>query len=338
METRKVQRTGKSTFIVSLPKNWATKNSIESGSILFLTQDKDGALLLSAEHSEPDLTVKIDIGDKFGDPLIRDIIGCYVAGYRTMEVTSSRMSSVQKRDLHMIVNKLIGPEILEETVNKVVIQDLLSLKDLRVEQALNRVRSMVKSMIQDSVASLINHNQDLACDVMQRDDDVDRLNLLIAREFTGILKSGSIRNETIDSMAALNYMLAASNLERIADHASKIAEISSQHSCGLPDEIANELSNLGQILGSLLDEAIGILVQADSKRANGMIDKTYEVRERIQVIANLSQTRDASEMMVRLRAASSIERILDYLTNIGELAINLCNANAGTLIKPDEAH
>lgn len=321
-----MQRTGKSTFIVSLPKNWATRNAIDSGSILFLTQNQNGALMLSAEKSEPGLTVKIDIGDRCGDPLIRDIIACYVAGYRIIEVTSSAMSSVQKKDIHQIVNKLIGPEILEESRNKVTIQDLLSSEDLQVERALKRIRTMVKSMIQDSVTSLVNHNQDIACDVLQRDNDVDRLNLLIAREFTEILRSGSIRKET-NAITALNYMLASSNLERMADHASRIAEVSSQLTCELPDEITDELVSLASALGFLIDEAIGVLTDADSQKANEMIDKVGEARARSQIMANSSQVKSREEMMVRLVVLSSIERMLDYLNNIGELTINICNAN-----------
>jgi phosphate uptake regulator len=270
--------------------------------------------------------VKIEIGDKCGDPLVRDIIACYVAGYRIIEVTSPAMSSVQKRDIHQIVNKLIGPEILEESRNKVTIQDLLSSEDLQVERALKRIRTMVRSMIQDSVTSLVSHNQDMAFDILQRDNDVDRLNLLIAREFTEILRSGSIRKET-NAITALNYMIAASNLERMADHASRIAEVPIQHICELPDEITNELLSLASILGSLIDEAIGVLTEADSQRANEMIEKVGEIRTKSQIMANSSRVKDKEEMMVRLVVLSSIERILDYLTNIGELTINICNAN-----------
>ena len=214
METRKVQRTGKSTFIVSLPKNWATINSIEAGSIVYISQSDSGALMLSVDRSEQDLTAKLDIGDNSGEPLIRDIIACYVAGHRNIEVTSKHMSPVQKKDIRQIVNKLIGPEILEETVNKVVIHDLLSSEELQTKQALKRIKNVVRSLIQDSISSLLNNDKDLALDVIQRDDDVDRLNLLISRQFTEMLRSRSIHQEQLNSITALTYMQAASNLER----------------------------------------------------------------------------------------------------------------------------
>jgi len=85
------QRTGKSTFVVSLPKSWATKNSVNSGSMLFISQNQNGDLILTTDRSEMNLKTEINIGDKVGEPLFRDIIGCYLAGYRTIEVTSPRM-------------------------------------------------------------------------------------------------------------------------------------------------------------------------------------------------------------------------------------------------------
>jgi phosphate uptake regulator len=326
MDTRKVQRTGKSTFIVSLPKNWATKNGVQAGSIIYITQSDKGALMLSTDRSEKDLRARLDIGDKSGDPLVRDIIGCYVGGYRTIEVTSGHMSSAQKKDLHQIVNKLIGPEILEETINKVVIQDLLSSEELQAERALKRIRTVVKSMIQDSISALLNCNKELALDVIQRDNDVDRLYLLISRQFTEILRSGSVKQETLNSISAFTYMQAASNLERIADHASRIAEVASQCDSALPAEMAEEISRLESIFGSLIDDSLSNLLQANSGKANELIDKTREIQQRVQLIANSLGAKDKPEMLIRLVVASSIERMLDYIMNIGELTINLRHA------------
>ncbi len=321
-----MQRTGKSTFIVSLPKNWATKNGVQAGSIIYITQSDNGALLLSTDRSEKDLRTKLDIGDKSGEPLVRDIIGCYVGGYRTIEVTSGHMSSAQKKDLHQIVNKLIGPEILEETINKVVIQDLLSSEELQAERALKRIRTVVKSMIQDSISALLECNKELALDVIQRDNDVDRLNLLISRQFTEILRSGSVKQETLNSITAFTYMQAASNLERIADHASRIAEVANQCDSALPTEMAEEVSRLESVFGSLIDDSLSYLLQTNSGKANELIDKTREIQKRVQLIANSSGAKDQSEMLVRLVVASSIERMLDYIMNIGELTINLRHA------------
>jgi len=327
MDTRKVQRTGKSTFIVSLPKTWATKNGIAAGSIVYINQGDNGALTLSTDRSERDLRVKLDIGEKTGDDLIRDIIGCYVGGYRIIEVTSPHMSSAQKKDLHQIVNKLIGPEILEETINKVVIQDLLSSEELQSEKALRRIRTVVKSMIHDSFTSLLNNNQDeLAMDVIQRDDDVDRLNLLISRQFTEILRTGSVKQETQNPIHAFNYMQAASNLERIADHAHRIAQIAREYNCTLADDLKEELMDMEVQLCGFIDDAISYLLQTNSDKANEMIDLIREIQKSAARITVTSDSLGKSEMLERLVLAASLERMFDYIMNIGELTINLSHS------------
>ncbi len=327
MDTRKVQRTGKSTFIVSLPKTWATKNGISAGSIVYINQGDNGALTLSTDRSERDLRVKLDIGEKTGDDLVRDIIGCYVGGYRIIEVTSQHMSSAQKKDLHQIVNKLIGPEILEETINKVVIQDLLSSEELQSEKALKRIRTVVKSMIHDSFASLLNNNEDeLALDVIQRDDDVDRLNLLISRQFTEILRTGSVKQELQNPIHSFNYMQAASNLERIADHAHKIAQIAREYNCNLADDLKEELLAMEAQLCSLIDDSISYLLQTNSDKANEMIDLIREIQKSAAGIAVASDNLGKSELLERLVLAASLERMFDYIMNIGELTINLSHA------------
>jgi phosphate uptake regulator len=224
------------------------------------------------------------------------------------------------------VNKLIGPEILEETVNKVVIHDLLSSEELQTKQALKRIKNVVRSLIQDSISSLLNNDKDLALDVIQRDDDVDRLNLLISRQFTEMLRSRSIHQEQLNSITALTYMQAASNLERIADHASRIAEMASKCECILNADIAEGLSKLQPVIVELLEDSVSCLLQTDSDKANKIIDKAREIRRRSEEIANPANLRNGEKLLVGLVVASSIERMLDYIMNLGEIAINLCIA------------
>lgn len=326
METRKVQKTGKSTLIVSLPKKWANENAIMGGSLLFISQSQNGDLILSSDKSEQDQIVKLDIGSKCGAPLIRDVIACYIAGYKAVEISSDQLTAMQKRDLHTVVNKLIGPEILEETINKVVIHDLLSEEELPADRALKRMKNVVRSMIHDALSSLIKRNKELAMDVIQRDDDVDRLNLLIARQFNDILRSGSINVETHSPISAFNYMQAATNLERMADHASKIAEISSQIDFELPAEIAEYLSRLGLVFANLMDDCILVLLNPDTDKANQLIDKTQEIKTQSLIMTRSFWEKCNGEMLIRLAAAGSIERMLDHIKNIAELAINLHNA------------
>jgi phosphate uptake regulator len=326
MEMRKVQKTGKSTLIVSLPKKWANENAIVNGSSLFISQNQNGELLLSRDISEQHQTVKLDIADKCGAPLIRDVIACYLAGYKTVEISSHQLTAMQKRDLHTIVNKLIGPEILEETINRVVIQDLLRAEELPADRALKRMKNITRSMIQDALSSLIERNKDLAMDVIQRDDDVDRLNLLIARQFTDILRSGSIKQETHSPISALIYMQAAMNLEHMADHASKIAEMSYQNDKELPADMTDEIARMSSAFTTLIDDSISVLLKPDNQKANQLIDGAVEIKKQSMIMTSSFWEMDDDEMPIRLVVAGSMQRMLDLILNIAELSINLHNA------------
>ncbi|ABK14411.1 phosphate uptake regulator PhoU [Methanothrix thermoacetophila] len=331
METRKVQRTGKSTFIVSLPKGWVVRSGIKPGSIVYITQGESGELVLSPERTSQSLKVKLDIGEKSGEALIRDIIGCYLSGYRTIEVVSPYMTPEQKRDIHQIVSKLIGPEILEETGNKVLIQDLLNSDELQSDRALRRLRTVVKSMIQDAIDSLIGMKKRLAQDVIQRDDDVDRLNLLVSRQFIEMLRTGALSQSSLDVITAFNYALAASNLERIADHAHSIANLVIEHSMSVPDDMALELTRISSIICGLIDEAISALLHRNTEIANSIIEQTKEIRREAMrsfepVISSSSTGVNQEEILMRMVISSSIARFLDHIKNIGEFTINMTHA------------
>jgi phosphate uptake regulator len=46
-EQRKLQVTGGATFILSLPKEWATRNDLKRGSSMILREEEDGTLSIS---------------------------------------------------------------------------------------------------------------------------------------------------------------------------------------------------------------------------------------------------------------------------------------------------
>ncbi len=328
LDIRKVQRTGKSTFVISLPKDWATKNGIQMGAIMYISQDENGGLVLSAHRSKRESVAKLDVGERTGVALVRDIIACYLGGYRTIEITSRHMTPAQKNEIRKVMRKLIGPEIIEETANKLIHQDLLSSEDLHAERVLKRIRILAKSMIHDCIMSSISGNSELARDVMRRDDDVDKLNLLMQRQFMEILRFRTIKEEGLDAMTVLAYVQAASNLERIADHAVRIAEICENSKGLLPKDMIPKIARLESCLEEIIDDALSTLFQKDADKANSIIDRARKVREQIMLMAGSSGECGSTDMLLRLTVTGSLERVLDYTVNIAEQSINLSHAHA----------
>ena len=78
-----------------------------------------------------------------------------------------------------------------------------------------------QNMLKKSLDSLVNMDLDLAFEVLTLDDEVDQIN----REAYDAIKDAMIRNSEDRGMGYLiNMLLIARHLERLADHATNIAE------------------------------------------------------------------------------------------------------------------
>lgn len=84
---------------------------------------------------------------------------------------------------------------------------------------LDRMADVSTEMLRDAIAAFIDRDADLARDVCRRDDQVDRYNDSVFR----VMLAEMSRNPNA-IVAALQIMLVARNLERIADLATNLGE------------------------------------------------------------------------------------------------------------------
>jgi phosphate transport system protein len=96
---------------------------------------------------------------------------------------------------------------------------LCRFSELELPGVLSRMCSAVQSMLRDSVESLVHGNTALARDVLRRDAEVDAMKREVRR-----WAEECIRGNLELLSGALAIMAAARNLERIADHATNLAE------------------------------------------------------------------------------------------------------------------
>lgn len=83
-----------------------------------------------------------------------------------------------------------------------------------------RMAAIAQSMVKDSVDAFMRDDTDLAAGVIERDDEVDALNYQIYRE----LLSYMVEDPGMISRAT-RILFVSKNLERVADHATNIAEM-----------------------------------------------------------------------------------------------------------------
>ena len=84
---------------------------------------------------------------------------------------------------------------------------------------LPRLGEMARAMVRDGLDAFVRKDADLARRVRARDEEVDRLYQHLFRELTATMV-----DERRRVRRALHLLLVAKNLERIADHATNVAE------------------------------------------------------------------------------------------------------------------
>ena len=325
METRKVQVTGGSTYTVSLPKDWATANDVDGGSTVEFYSEDD-LLLLRPHNEDGQTTGHLDISDLADDSeLIRAVMTMYVSGFDVIELTTDRMTAGQRRTIRDATQGLVGLEVIEEMPDTMVLQDLLDSSELSIENAITRMRLVALTMLADAVEALITDDDELANDVKERDDDVDRLWFMTSRVFRRVLRNPTAANEVgFPRETCFDYQSAARQLERIADHATKIADLSLEVG-EIPQNAADPIRDLLAEATRVPETAMDALLTEESERA---VELASEARSHIAVVDDMVRQADKEihEFDPHLAQVlglviDSLSRTADYGTNIAESAL-----------------
>ena len=153
-ETRKLQFTGGSTYIVSLPKKWIDQNQLKKGSVIKIREEEGG--LLSIIPTETAMQQKLDeaiikIGPKdHPELIIRKTVSAYLVGYNLIHIRAESPKQLSAKQRHEVKNfsrnMLVGTEIVTDTPEELTLQVLLSYPELSIQSALRRMSIITASM------------------------------------------------------------------------------------------------------------------------------------------------------------------------------------------------
>jgi phosphate uptake regulator len=324
METRKVQVTGGSTYTVSLPKEWATDHGIEAGGEIEFYPE-EGSLLLAPRAETENSEGTLDVAGLSDGELTRAVITMYVSGFDVITLETASVDAAQRRTIRETAQGLVGLEIIEETAAHVSLQDLLDSSELSIHNAVTRMRLVALTMLDDAVTALRTGNEDLAADVIERDDDVDRLWYMTSRVFRGALRHPSAAADIgLPRETCFDYHTSARQLERVADHASKIADLAGALD-GVPDDAGEALGGLHTDAASVIETAMDALLAEDPEEAvelaNEAMTSIETVDERAREVGELLRGLDTQRVERLGLVVDSLSRSADYGGNIAETAL-----------------
>ncbi len=328
LETRKVQVTGGSSYIITLPKEWVLSAKIKKNDPVGVVVQSDGNLLITpsttveANHMTKEFNV-----DNITDStyLFRLLIGAYISGYPNIVIKSR--SEIQPYVRDCVINftqVLIGPEIVEEDDHTIITKDLLKPTEMPFNKTIKRMFLLVKSMHENIMQALVERDRNRANDVINRDKDVDRLQWLVARQANMVLEDISLSNKMeIKQSHVLFYYTLSRILERVGDHAIIISKY-------MPALIDKRLSSKHvTVIKSASDLSLRILSRSmeswqkkDISIANDTIESVEQLKIECKKINDMAANMKGEPAVAMSYISESIRRTGEYATDISELMMN----------------
>jgi phosphate uptake regulator len=324
METRKIQVTGGSTYTVSLPKTWATENDVSSGMTVEIYAEDD-TLLITPQNDVDHQEGTLEVASLEDEQLKRAILTMYVSGFDVIRLEAGRITTEQRRAIRSAIQGLIGVEVVEEQSGCVVIQDLLDSAELSIVNAVSRMRLIATSMLSDALTALVENDDDIAQDVIERDDDVDRLFLVVSRIFRATLRSpGAAEGLGVSREDCFDYHSSARQLERVGDHAVKIARLALKLE-EVPEDVADALLALHEDAAAIIERSMDALFAEASDEANRnghrALEAVPEIDEHTRRVDELLRDLDPVQAQSLGLVLDSLSRSADYGGNIAETAL-----------------
>lgn len=332
-ETRKLQYTGGSSYIVSLPKKWIQELGLKQGDHVVILRQGNSTLQIApaskrATKEQKEATIEVS---KDHNPyyIARKLIALYFIGYNIINIVpkDGRLQVDQREVIKSIVRRiLMGTEIIADSAGGITLQVLINLLDLSVDAAFKRMVLIAKSMYRDTLAALSENNVELAEEVVKSDDEVDRFSFYIVRQLKIAIKNEHLLKEIglEEPRNCLGYRLIAKSVERVADHAVLIAKDVIETRQPINKETAEKIESMCNFALDVLDDACLSMFKRNYEAADRTIEKARRIDEMEKaVIKSVSKARDTSEMYRIKLVTDNIRRVAEYASDIAEIVLNM---------------
>jgi phosphate transport system protein len=187
---------------------------------------------------------------------------------------------------------------------------------------------LVEEMLRKAVRAVVEADTELAMQVIETDDRVNRLEKRLDEECNLVIAR---RQPTASDLRLIFAIIKAiSDLERVGDEAEKIARWAmSLADHPRPRNDYRELERLGQVVLEMLRKSLDGFTRMDTQVAVDLfkqdqkVDQEYEAIFRQYYSYMMEDARNIRRVLDALLVAKAMERIGDHCKNVGEYVVYL---------------
>ncbi len=219
----------------------------------------------------------------------------------------------------------MGAELTSDSTEGITIQVLINLVGLSVDGAFKRMLHLAKSMQDDVLLALKEGNVELAQQVIDSDDDVDRFGFYIIRQLTIGIENEHMLEEMgfSSSRDCLGYRVIVKNIERLADHAERMAKDVIEFKKPINEKTFDRLKELSDYTLKLIDDACLAMFKQDTGEAEQTISNVSKIAKLEKKVFDTIKPSHKEEEIYRIRKiVENLRRISEYASDIGEVVLN----------------
>jgi len=346
---RRVQCTGRGSYIISLPKEWVEDLGLTRGSEIAFNIEADSTLTLvprkimekegREDTSKPkEYYINVDPKEPT-ESTLRMIRALYAIGADIIRIRIKNVPNPikYKNEIKNLArDNFLGSEVIDETPDEITLQILIKYSEFPIEKAVRRMAIVALAANRDAVVALKDRNLSLFDSVFSSRNDVNRLGLYIVRQ----LKHGIERNLYRElgfrtPKEFLLYRIAVKDIENIGDNAlnvvNSIGSLQKLIDDGtlfikepIDEEIYSQLLSFMNRAHEIYNDSIKALFKRDYHDAEKLIEK----RDALQSLENelimlmASKKMDPGIASILRLIFDSLRRIMDYSRDMAELTLN----------------
>ena len=187
---------------------------------------------------------------------------------------------------------------------------------------------LVESQVSRSIAALVNGEADLAGQVLRDEERVNRMEVEIDRDLSGISARRQPTARDLRLLIAISKIIA--NLERVGDEASRIARVVQRLAAvGMPGRRlpVGDLQFECDLAVAQLRKALDAFARLDTRMAlevlkhDDQIDQEFEGMMRKLITYMMEDPRTISSSIDLVFVAKAVERVGDHAKNLAEAVI-----------------
>jgi phosphate transport system protein len=187
---------------------------------------------------------------------------------------------------------------------------------------------LVESQVSRSISALVNFDADLAAQVLRDEERVNRMEVEIDRDLSGIIARRQPTARDLRLLIAISKIIA--NLERVGDEASRVGRIVQRLvAVGMPGRRlpVGDLQFECDLAVAQLRKSLDAFARLDTRLAldvlkhDDQIDQEFEGMMRKLITYMMEDPRTISSSIDLVFVAKAVERVGDHAKNLAEAVI-----------------